>query len=75
MIGYMKDNKLGAMIYNLGHSYTIPAILLIIGAASDTRLLVAAGIIWTAHISMDRALGYGLKLPTDFKHTHLGHIK
>jgi hypothetical protein len=23
---------------------------------------------------MDRALGYGLKLPTDFRDTHLGRI-
>jgi hypothetical protein len=23
---------------------------------------------------MDRSLGYGLKLPTDFKDTHLGRI-
>ena len=30
--------------------------------------------IWTAHIAMDRALGYGLKLPTGFTDTHLGRI-
>jgi hypothetical protein len=28
-------------------------------------------LIWTAHIAMDRALGYGLKYPTAFKSTHL----
>jgi hypothetical protein len=27
-----------------------------------------------AHIGLDRALGYGLKLPDDFRHTHLGTI-
>jgi hypothetical protein len=27
-----------------------------------------------AHVGMDRALGYGLKLPTDFRDTHLGRI-
>ena len=27
-----------------------------------------------AHIGIDRALGYGLKLPSGFKHTHLGVI-
>lgn len=75
MIGYLKDSKLGAKSYNLGHTYVIPVILLIIGASSNTRLLLAAGIIWTAHIGLDRALGYGLKLPTGFKDTHLGHIK
>ncbi len=28
-------------------------------------------LIWMTHISMDRALGYGLKFPGDFKFTHL----
>lgn len=27
-----------------------------------------------AHIGMDRLLGYGLKYPTGFRHTHLGRI-
>jgi len=31
-------------------------------------------LIWTAHIAMDRALGYGLKYPTSFKKTHLGWL-
>lgn len=75
MVGYLSSNSLGAKLYNLGHSYCIPAVLLIIGVSSDTRLLVGAGIIWTAHIALDRALGYGLKNPAGFKDTHLGHIK
>ncbi len=75
MVGYLKSNGLGAKCYNFGHSYIVPAILAVIGVSSSTRLWVAAGIIWVAHISMDRALGYGLKFPTGFKDTHLGHIK
>ena len=30
--------------------------------------------IWTAHIGMDRALGYGLKYPSAFGDTHLGRV-
>jgi hypothetical protein len=75
MIGYLASNSLGAKLYNLGHNYGFPALLLAIGASSNTRLLIAVGIIWTAHVSMDRALGYGLKLPSGFKDTHLGRIK
>jgi hypothetical protein len=75
MVGYLINNNLGATIYNLGHTYIIPAILLIIGVSSSSRLVIALGIIWTAHIAMDRALGFGLKFPTGFKDTHLGHIK
>ncbi|HTE67028.1 MAG TPA: DUF4260 family protein, partial [Candidatus Binatia bacterium] len=33
-----------------------------------------AGAIVFAHVGMDRTLGYGLKLPTDFRDTHLGRI-
>jgi hypothetical protein len=33
-----------------------------------------AGLIWAGHIAMDRALGYGLKHPDGFQHTHLGRI-
>lgn len=29
---------------------------------------------WAFHIGVDRALGYGLKLPDAFTHTHLGWI-
>jgi hypothetical protein len=32
-----------------------------------------AGLIMIAHISMDRALGFGLKYPDDFGHTHLAN--
>jgi hypothetical protein len=36
--------------------------------------LALFGAVLAAHVGMDRALGYGLKLPTDFKDTHLGRI-
>ena len=38
------------------------------------RLPMQVAAIWVAHIAMDRALGYGLKLPTGFTDTHLGKI-
>lgn len=75
MIGYFFNNVLGAKFYNVGHTYIIAAILAVIGVATSTRWLIAIGIIWVAHIAMDRALGYGLKRPTGFKNTHLGDIK
>jgi hypothetical protein len=36
-------------------------------------VLAAAGLL-IAHVGMDRAVGYGLKLPTSFNETHLGRI-
>jgi hypothetical protein len=41
---------------------------------TGSQLLLSAALIWLAHIGMDRALGYGLKYPTTFKDTHLGHV-
>jgi hypothetical protein len=35
-------------------------------------LVLAATLI--AHVGMDRAAGYGLKLPSSFQDTHLGRI-
>ena len=32
---------------------------------------VWVALVWAAHIGVDRAVGYGLKYPTGFKHTHL----
>ncbi len=33
-----------------------------------------AGAVLVAHVGMDRAAGYGLKLTTSFQDTHLGRI-
>src|SRR4051812_36074110 len=74
MIGYIISNKLGAQIYNVGHSMLIPPALLVLGSATNTRTLIGLSLIWFAHIGMDRALGYGLKLLAGFSETHLGHI-
>lgn len=74
MLGYALNKKLGAVVYNLGHSVLLPCLLLIIGAVTDNRTAIGLSLIWFAHIGMDRALGYGLKLASGFKHTHLGDI-
>ena len=35
---------------------------------------IAVGLIWVAHIGLDRALGFGLKYGTRFYDTHLGRV-
>jgi Domain of unknown function (DUF4260) len=72
MAGYLTGNRIGAAGYNLIHLYLLPAILASVGIVTDNKLILALALIWFAHINMDRVLGYGLKLPTGFKHTHLG---
>jgi len=74
MVGYLRDARTGALLYNLAHTYTAPLALGLVGLLAGIGGAVAVALIWSAHIGMDRALGYGLKLPTSFQHTHLGAI-
>jgi len=72
--GLYAGEKTGAKIYNLAHTYTVPAILGALGWFGGVHLLVEISLIWIAHIGADRALGYGLKYPGFDHHTHLGLI-
>jgi hypothetical protein len=74
MLGYLANVRLGAAIYNVAHTLTLPLALLFISYTRHWQLALAFAIIWTAHIAFDRVLGYGLKYPTYFKDTHLQHI-
>jgi hypothetical protein len=74
MFGYAAGPRAGAISYNIAHTYLIPASLIVAGVAGGTETLLAVALIWFAHIGMDRLLGYGLKLPTGFRDTHLGRI-
>lgn len=74
MLGYLVGPRRGALVYNLGHIYAAPAVLAGMGWLLAVSLLPALALIWVAHIGFDRMLGYGLKLPTDFRDTHLGRI-
>lgn len=74
MIGYLLNNKVGAIIYNLFHTYSLSISVVICGLIVPNETLLAIGLIWSAHIGMDRMIGYGLKYPTEFKATHLNRV-
>ena len=74
MLGYLGGPRLGAVGYNLVHNLAIGIAALGIGWFIAIAPLALAGTILIAHVGMDRSLGYGLKLPTDFRDTHLGRI-
>ncbi len=74
MIGYLRDARLGAATYNLLHTYTFPAALLAFWAVAGDLAALSVGLIWAAHIGMDRMIGFGLKYPTAFKDTHLHRL-
>jgi hypothetical protein len=74
MVGYAFNPNTGAKVYNLFHTYIISILLVILGLFFSNSSILAIGLIWTAHIGMDRMLGYGLKYPTNFKDTHLNRV-
>ncbi|CAN5322042.1 DUF4260 domain-containing protein [soil metagenome] len=74
MLGYLKGSRVGALSYNLGHTYLPPAVLVAFGVLAGRPLYVSLGLIWFAHIGFDRMMGFGLKYPTGFGDTHLGRI-
>ena len=75
MLGYLRSTRLGAVIYNLGHSYPAAALVTLTGYVVAATFTVAIGVIWFGHIGWDRMFGYGLKYGTSFKHTHLGDLE
>ncbi|AOZ90779.1 DUF4260 domain-containing protein [Paenibacillus crassostreae] len=74
MMGYLINNKVGAILYNLIHTYTLAILVIICGLLLSSQLVLALGLILSSHIGMDRMVGYGLKYPTNFKDTHLKRV-
>ena len=74
MIGYLRGPGIGSITYNAVHHLVLALALLGLGSWLAVGWLILAGAVVLAHVGMDRALGYGLKLPTDFRDTHLGRI-
>lgn len=74
MIGYLRSPRLGAILYDAAHFYAVPAVIILIGLISSTPFIIGVGLIWAAHIGMDRTIGYGLKYTTAFKDTHLQRV-
>jgi hypothetical protein len=74
MVGYLASPRVGAITYNAAHNLVVALGALGIGWWANIGWLQLLAVLWVAHIGMDRSLGYGLKLPSDFRDTHLGRI-
>ena len=73
-IGYLGGPRLGALTYNVVHNWAFGLGVLGVGLATNVGAIAVLGAAAIAHVGMDRAVGYGLKLPTSFQDTHLGRI-
>ena len=74
MLAYLIGPRAGAAAYNLVHTYALSVPLAVAGYLLASPIALALGLIWIAHIGMDRMFGYGLKYPSGFSDTHLGRI-
>ena len=73
-IGYLAGPRIGAFTYNVVHNWVPGFVTLGIGAWLASLEITLAAAILIAHVGMDRAVGYGLKLPSSFHDTHLGRM-
>ena len=74
LLGYLLGRRQGAAMYNAAHATIGPAVLIAAGALGNSPLALDIGLIWMAHVGLDRALGFGLKYASGFRHTHLGSL-
>jgi hypothetical protein len=74
ILAYVAGPRVGAVAYNLLHTYLLPAALIVVGFTTNLRGAVSWSLIWFAHIGLDRVLGFGLKRASGFRDTHLGRI-
>src|SRR5699024_3203479 len=73
-LGYLNKVKIGSIVYNLLHTYTIPSGILLFSLFFDHEISLMLALIWISHIGMDRIFGYGLKYSTTFQDTHLNRV-
>ncbi len=74
MLGYLGGPLIGAVSYNLFHTYAPAGLLAAFGLLSGNSLLLSVALVWFSHIGFDRMVGFGLKYPTGFFDTHLHRL-
>ncbi|HJT63674.1 MAG TPA: DUF4260 domain-containing protein [Candidatus Limnocylindria bacterium] len=73
-LGYLAGPRVGAVTYNLVHNWALAVAFAFVAIIGNELWPMQVAAILAAHVGFDRALGYGLKLPSSFKDTHLGRI-
>jgi Domain of unknown function (DUF4260) len=72
--GYLLSQRIGTFTYNLVHNWAPGFVVLGLGLWLGSPGLQIVAAILIAHVGVDRAMGYGLKLPSSFQDTHLGRM-
>lgn len=69
MVDYLARPRVGSSTYNASHTYSS---LIALGAAGALLVVTPStgvALVWTAHIGVDRAVGYGQRHPSRVDHT------
>jgi hypothetical protein len=72
--GFAFGKPAGSIVYNLAHTPVLPLLLAVAGVAVGVPLGMEIGLIWLAHIGMDRALGFGLLYPHGSRESHFSRV-
>jgi hypothetical protein len=70
-LAYLVNRTAAPVVYNVLHTYVVPAVCFLAGLRMQHAPLMGVGLIWIAHIGVDRMLGFGLKYAEGFRVTHL----
>ena len=74
LLAYLSSARAGAVVYNAAHAYLGGAVAFGVGLLFESVPLLTIGLIWVAHVGIDRAIGFGLKYPEEFRRTHLQRV-
>ncbi len=74
MIGYAAGPAVGAATYNVAHHQGVAVAVCLLGAWMASSPVLLVGAVLLGHSAFDRVLGYGLKYPDAFKHTHFDEL-
>jgi hypothetical protein len=74
LLAYAFGPRVGAFAYNAVHVYALGLAVIMPALILENPAMLASGALLCAHAGFDRLLGYGLKSPDGFTHTHLGEI-
>lgn len=61
LIPYRLNPRVGAPVYNVVHTLTLPLVLGVVGVWTGQPLWTQVALGWAAHIGMDRALGLPMR--------------
>ena len=74
MAGYLLGKKVGSVVYNLAHNYLLATFAVFVGILSQSDVVMAFGLAYVSHVSLDRLIGFGLKYSSGFKDTHMQKV-